>query len=176
MKNIKKQIDELNSKWFKIRALADEIRLSAGREIARSHTGKKMNLSSLSSKIKKLNNYQKKFPFIQGSVYVAYQEYVEAEVLQAIVSEKPLPKLPVPEASYFSGVCDAIGEVKRRFLIYLIKGRRKDAMKLLDRCLELNSIIAEIDSSPAIIPAIKHKKDLVKRTVEIMLETAVRTQ
>jgi translin len=179
MKGIKKKIDALNKQSGIIKQLSQKIRVTSQREIASLHAGKKINLSKMRVDIKKLKKLIKD-PLVyatnKGAIFMAYQEYAEAEFVWAIVNDKKLPALEIPEPCYFTGLCDAIGEVKRQFMIAMIEGNKKKAQKLLKRSLELGSKIAEIDASPTVINTLKPKKDMVQRSIGSMLELSARNK
>ena len=178
MKNLKIELDSLSDKSDVIKQLCERIRIASQREIAGLHAGRKMDLSEMRTGIKKLGSLLKD-PLIyvlnKNMAFIAYQEYAEAEFVWAVVNDKSLPALPIPSPCYFTGLCDAIGEVKRQFMIALIKKDKQRAQKLLDRSLQLGSMIADIDASPAVVGELKLKKDLVSRSIESMLELSVRT-
>ena len=179
MKTLKKRIDELSKKSEAVRGLCDAIRITSQREIAGLHAGKRLSLSKMRKDVKKLGKTIKEpilYALNKSSVLIAYQEYAEAELLKAIMDKKKLPSLNIPAPCYFTGLCDAIGEVKRQFMIALIEGNKKKASYLLKRSLELGSTIAEIDAPPSVIKAIKPKKDMVQRSIESMLELSVRNK
>lgn len=178
MKSLKKDISVLNRTSESIRPLCDRIIIESQREIAGLHAGKRMDLGPIRADIKKLNHLAKDplvYVINRNLMFVAYQEYAEAEFVRAVVDEDELPELPVPSPCYFTGLCDAIGEVRRQFMLALIEKDRARAQRLLKRVLKLGSVIAEIDASPAVINSLKVKKDLVQRCTESMLELSVRT-
>jgi len=178
LEKVRLEIEELNLKAKGIIELCNDLRITSQREIAGFHAGNAMSMAhmrTVAKQLSKLTIDPVVYSSVRGPLFVAFQEYVEAEVLLSIVDGKSLPELQVPAPCYFTGVCDAIGEVKRQFMIRLIAGKKQEALKLLDRCLKLSSDVAKIDSSPGVVPELKPKKDLVQRMVESMLELAVRT-
>ncbi len=178
MRGMKQEIDSLTKKSEAIKHLCDKIIIDSQREIAGLHAGRKMSLSKMRSDIKKINSFSKDpllYAINRNLIFMAYQEYAEAEFLWAIVNNKELPNLSIPSPCYFTGLCDAIGEVKRQFMIALIEKNNNKAQKLLKRVLKIGSMIAEIDASPAVINTLKLKKDMVQRSIEGMLELSVKT-
>ena len=178
MKSLKKDIDSLNKTSETVRPLCDRIIIESQREIAGLHAGKPMDLGPMRADVKRLNTFARDplvYVINRNLMFVAYQEYAEAEFVWAVVNGKELPDLPIPSPCYFTGLCDAIGEVKRQFMIALIEKDRSKAERLLKRALKLGSLIAEIDASPAVINSLKVKKDMVSRSIESMLELSVRT-
>jgi translin len=179
MTQLRKNIENLNNQSESIRKICDRIRVTSQREIAKLHAGKTMDFSSMRTDIKKLEKLIK-VPLVyalnKGSIFMAYQEYAEAEIVWAFVNNKDLPQLNIPEPAYFTGLCDAIGEVKRQFMIALIDGNGEKARMLLKKSLKTGSLIAEIDASPAVINTLKPKKDMVRRSIESMLELSVRNK
>ena len=179
MKKIKQKIDELNKKSETIKKLCDMIRITSQREIAGLHAGKKINLSKIRGDVKKLSKYIKNpllYALNKSAIFTAYQEYAEAEFVWAIMGNMELPSLKIPEPCYFTGLCDAIGEVRRQFMLALIEKNNKKAQQLLKRSLQLGFMIAEIDASPSVINTLKPKKDMVQRSIESMLELSARNK
>lgn len=174
---LKKQITRLNLAGEKIKHLCDDIRVTSQREIAGLHAGKPIDPKRIRASVVELKKIIKDpltMTLNKSSIFMAFQEYAELEATMAIVSGKALPKLDIPETCYFTGICDSFGEIRRQFMLQLIKKNNKAAMELLDRALKLSYLVAEIDAAPSIIPDLKPKKDLVQRCIESMLELAAR--
>jgi len=103
-----------------------------------------------------------------GSVLVAYQEYVEAVLLQGLLKEGKLASLkevdvePVP---YILGILDLIGELRRVTLNHLRRGKGNEADKTLKVMEELYEAVLTLDHT-AIIPTFRVKADAARRIIE----------
>lgn len=103
-----------------------------------------------------------------GSVLVAYQEYVEAVLLQGLLKEGKLASLkevdvePVP---YILGILDLIGELRRVTLNHLRRGKGNEADKTLKVMEELYEAVLTLDHT-AIVPTFRVKADAARRIIE----------
>lgn len=103
-----------------------------------------------------------------GSVLVAYQEYVEAVLLQGLLKEGKLASLkevdvePVP---YILGILDLIGELRRVTLNHLRRGKGNEADKTLKVMEELYEAVLTLDHT-AIVPTFRVKADTARRIIE----------
>jgi translin len=74
--------------------------------------------------------------FYMGTVDSGFQEYTEASILLSLVQEGcfvSFKEINVPKASYVLGLADVVGELRRRALNFLRKGKAQEA----EKCLEL---------------------------------------
>ncbi len=171
------ELNKLDKKSKEIRDLADKVRVESQRQIARLHAGHRMVLKQIRGYVRRLN---KKigdpllFVLTKTPVFVAFQEYAEAEIVLAIMNREELPELDIPAPTFFTGLCDAIGEVKREFMLALIRKDYGTAEYLLRRSISLGSSVAEANTSSIVINSLKPKKDLVQRSITHMLELGVR--
>ncbi|HME56601.1 MAG TPA: hypothetical protein VKM55_30655 [Candidatus Lokiarchaeia archaeon] len=99
-----------------------------------------------------------------------YQEFVEANLLQQILSGSQISKPseldpPVPAVSYLGGLCDAIGELRRAVLDCIRDERFDDANRLFDTMEILHDHVNSLDYPNAVIPDIRHKSDVNRKLI-----------
>ncbi len=102
------------------------------------------------------------------SVIVAYQEYVEARLLQGIVAKKKLlsrRQVGVNVVPYLLGLLDLIGELRRMSLNHLRKGEAREAEKTLALMEAVYEDLFALDHT-AIIPTFRHKMDTARKLIE----------
>jgi translin len=104
-----------------------------------------------------------------GTILTAQREYCEAALLQALISEGKLPEpeeLDVPYKPYLAALADATGELRRHALDLI----RADEVTAAERTLGLMEDIFELlmgfDYPDAVIPGMKRRQDMVRRTLE----------
>ncbi|MBI5158731.1 hypothetical protein HY992_01285 [Candidatus Micrarchaeota archaeon] len=116
--------------------------------------------------VKKMKKHEEKFAHIASS---AYQEYVELEVLLAIVQGKNIPtheELKAPFETYLLGLCDCIGELRREMLEQLKDGDKKKAKKLFELANDLYEELMPIHFSNSLLPNFRKKQDVARIQVE----------
>lgn len=104
-----------------------------------------------------------------GSVYTAYQEFVEANLLLNFVLKEDFPtpeSLGVPSIPYLIGLTDFVGELRRKALDSI----REDDLKVAERCLKVMEDVYEsllaIERGRALIPGFRGKVDSVRKRIE----------
>jgi len=122
----------------------------------------------LFSTIKKLT---KEYPdlFYSGIVNAAFQEYAEARILLCLVEEKPLvatETLSIPSIDYALGLADVIGELRRRALDMLRKGKVKIAEKCLEMMEQIHSELMAMDDAYMLVPGLRRKCDVARHVIE----------
>ncbi len=116
--------------------------------------------------VKKMKKHEEKFAHIASS---AYQEYVELEVLYAIVQGKSIPgyeELEAPFESYLLGLCDCVGELRREMLEELKNGKKEKAKKLFDLANGMYEELMPIHFSNSLLPNFRKKQDVARIQVE----------
>lgn len=116
--------------------------------------------------VKKMKRHEEKFAHIASS---AYQEYVELEVLYALVQEKPIPshkELGAPFESYLLGLCDCIGELRREMLEQLKDGKKEKAKELFELADGIYEELMPIRFSNSLLPNFRRKQDVARMQVE----------
>jgi translin len=128
------------------------------------------NIKKSSVKLSKLYELTKTYPdlYHAGFVENAAQELVEANCLYNIMSGKDLPdpdKIQTTYSSYLLGLCDLVGELRRKTLDSIRNGDSKKADSYLDMMEEIYDVIIRFDYPSGLIP-IKKKQDMVRGLIE----------
>ncbi len=119
-----------------------------------------------------LNRLVKDYPHMlhSGSVTAAFEEHAEACILLTLIKENrfPTPKeIEVPETPYVLSLGDVIGELRRRALDLIRKGK----VDLAERCLEwmelVYSEVTALDDAYIIVKGLRRKGDVARRLIEI---------
>jgi len=103
-----------------------------------------------------------------GYVENATQEYVEAQCFYQIMQEEELPdpdSLNTSYASYIQGLCDVIGELRRKTLDTILEGESQQAHHYLTIMQELYEAINQFEYPSGLLP-IKRKQDIARSLVE----------
>ena len=107
--------------------------------------------------------------FHAGYTRSALKEFVEASVVQALLSDNPLPSpdvLEVDYAAYLSGLGEAAGELRRRVLDILRHDEMDKAESLLDNMDEIYGLLVTIDFPDAITDNLRRTTDMVRGVTE----------
>ncbi|NYZ76119.1 hypothetical protein H0N98_02610 [Candidatus Micrarchaeota archaeon] len=99
----------------------------------------------------------------------AYQEYVEARVLLAIIGREETPtydELKIPFKAYLLGLLDCVGELRREMLEELKRGDRKKADYYFSRMDELYEALLPVRFSNSLIPNFRRKQDVARMQIE----------
>jgi predicted translin family RNA/ssDNA-binding protein len=102
------------------------------------------------------------------SLIVAFQEYTEARLLHAIVSNGKLlsqKQVGVDVLPYLLGLLDFTGELRRMALNHLRKGEARKAEKTLALMEAVYEDLYSLDHT-AIIPTFRHKMDITRKLIE----------
>jgi len=158
--------------------LSRKLRVSASRAIAAVHDNRIEAVDEAAKK--RLDDLTAKAPFlfsVAGSqIFVSYQEYAEAKMLLGIVKNDRIPAIAVPPEALLTGMGDAVGELKRKFLEELIAGNRTKAKKLLDHAKKIHDELSLYDYPDSIVPGLRRKKDETRIQVNSMLEAYLSSQ
>jgi len=103
-----------------------------------------------------------------GFVENAAQELVEAHCLYNIMQDKELPdpdKIQTTYSAYLKGLCDVVGELRRKALDSILVGKSAKANDYLKLMEEIYDAIMRFDYPSGLIP-IKRKQDMVRGIVE----------
>jgi len=117
--------------------------------------------------------------FYTGIVNAAFQEYAEAHIFLALTQEKPPPnpiQLGISSIDYILGLADVIGELRRRTLDMLRKGKTKTAEKCLETMEHIYTELTAMDDAYMLVPGLRRKCDIARSLIEatrgdITLET-----
>lgn len=130
----------------------------------------KENIKLASLKLAELNELTQPHPdlFHAGFVENAAQELVEAYCLLHIMQNKNLPdpdSLQTTYSSYLLGLCDVVGELRRKALDSILVGKPDDANIYLKLMEKIYDAIMRFDYPSALVP-IKRKQDMVRNLIE----------
>jgi translin len=110
--------------------------------------------------------------FTSNLVRVAYQEYVEAQVLISLVEFGQFPNpqtLHVTAIAYILGLADAIGELRRRTLNCLLAGKLSKAEQWLRFMEEMYNELIALEDAYVLAPELRRKCDIARRIIESTL-------
>ena len=105
-----------------------------------------------------------------GSVNAAYEEHAEACILLTLIQENrfPTPKeIDVPQTPYVLSLGDVIGELRRRTLDLIRKGKVNLAEKCLEWMEQIYSELTALDDAYIIVNGLRRKGDVARRLIEI---------
>lgn len=97
------------------------------------------------------------------------KEYVEAELVYALVRQRPLKsftELQVEPATWINGLAEAATELRRRILDITRHNHTAEAERLLDRMDEIYSILVTLDFRDAITGGLRRRTDTVRAVLE----------
>jgi len=120
----------------------------------------------------KLQETTKEYPYLfySGSVGAAFEEHAEACILLTLIQENrfPTPKeIEVPDTPYVLSLGDVIGELRRRALDLIRKGKVDDAEKCLEWMEQIYSEVTALDDAYIIVNGLRRKGDVARRLIEI---------
>jgi translin len=127
-------------------------------------------IKNSSSKLLELYDFTKNHCDLSHAGFVenAAQEFVEAVCLFNIMQNKELPdpdKLQVTYSAYLQGLCDVVGELRRKSLDSILNGKTEKANSYLNMMGEIYDAIIRFDYPSALVP-IKRKQDMVRGIIE----------
>lgn len=120
----------------------------------------------------KLETTSKDYPdfFYSGLVNAAFEEYAEAHTLLTLIEEDHFgdpEKLGIPVISYVLGLGDVVGELRRRALDLIRKGKVETAEICLERMEHIYSELLAMDEAFLLVHGLRRKCDLARRIIEI---------
>ena len=104
-----------------------------------------------------------------GYTQDALKEFVEANVVLALVADEPLPdpdSLGVEYAAYLNGLGEAASEMRRRILDIIRHDHSSEAERLLEAMDEVYNLLVTIDYPDAITGGLRRTTDLVRGVTE----------
>ena len=111
------------------------------------------------------------FPGIQRSetLSAARQEYIEAAILLALVTEKRYPapdELGVDETDYVLGLADVPGELRRQAMDRLREGDLEAAESILESMEEIYLCLIEAEEASMMVGGMRRKLDIARGVIE----------
>ncbi len=131
------------------------------------------NLLEEASRIfSKLREASKGHPdlFHSGLVGAAFEEYTEAYTLLILIEEDRFigtEELGVPLISYVLGLGDVVGELRRRALDSIRKGKVEAAENCLETMEHIYSELTVMDDAYLLVSGLRRKCDVARRLIEI---------
>jgi translin len=107
--------------------------------------------------------------YFAGYTQDALKEFAEANLVNALVNNKPLPgpeDLGLEPSTYLQGLAEAVGELRRRCLDVLLKGYSTEAVRLLHEMDEIYAILVTMDYPDAITGGLRRLTDVARSIIE----------
>lgn len=171
---IEKNIDDKDKIREKSLRFSRDIIIHCRKAIQNIHQNKDkdadLHIKKASAKLAELYDQTSKYPeiFHAGFVENAAQELVEACCLQNIMQGKDLPdpdEIQTTYSSYLLGLCDLVGELRRKALDSIRENDSKKADNYLTMMEEIYDVIIRFDYPSGLVP-IKNKQDRVRGMIE----------
>jgi translin len=120
----------------------------------------------------KLNERAHDYPYLlySGSTGAAFEEHAEAQILLTLIQENRFvspEEMKVPFTAYVLALGDVIGELRRRALDLIRKGKVDSSEKTLERMEQIYSELTALDDAYVIIKGLRRKGDVARRLIEI---------
>jgi translin len=103
------------------------------------------------------------------STNIAYQEYAEARIFEAVTSglEFPSPNdLGIPTVPYVLGLADAVGEFRRKAVEALTKGNIHDAESYLHTMEQIYNELLPLEFYYTLAQELRRKVDVARHLIE----------
>lgn len=176
-------ISEKSHKDFDTRTQVRDQALAQARQLTRHsahtiraiHRGEVENalveLRQAGDLVQELKKGLSNFPdlFYAGYTQDAIKEYTEASITYALIQNKDLPApedLGVETATYWNGLAEVVGELRRRCLDILRQGYSDEAERLLGCMDEIYTHLVTMDYPDAVTQGLRRQTDLVRSIVE----------
>ena len=111
------------------------------------------------------------YPDIYHAGYTqdALKEYAEASIVYALISDGLLPapeELNIRYSTYFKGLAEVVGELRRRCLDILRHGHSNEAEKLLEHMDDIYAVLVTMDYPDAITGGLRRLTDIARSIIE----------
>jgi len=121
--------------------------------------------------LEKIKCIAKDYPDLlyMGSVDSAFQEYAEANILLGLIRESrfmTLEELETPMKPYVLGLADVIGELRRRVLESLRRGKIEEAEAYLESMETIYEEIINLEEIQLLVSGLRRKCDTGRRIIE----------
>jgi translin len=107
--------------------------------------------------------------YFAGYTQDALKEYAEANLVDALINNKPLPEpedLDLESATYLKGLAEAVGELRRRCLDVLLHRNSSEAERLLEEMDDIYAILVTMDYPDAITGGLRRLTDVARGIIE----------
>jgi translin len=171
---IEKQINDKDEARERALRFSRTIIITCRKAIQKIHQNKydeaKTLIKKASASLAELYDSTKNFPDLYNAGFVenASQEFVEAHCLFNILQGKDLPdpdSIQTTYTSYLTGLCDVVGELRRKALDTILDGEQKKAVEFLTIMEEIYDAVLRFDYPSSLVP-IKRKQDIARGLVE----------
>jgi translin len=176
-------ISEKSHKDFDTRTKVRDQALGQARQLTRHaahtiraiHRGELENAQSELKQARELVQTLKQglsgFPdlYYAGYTQDAIKEFTEASITVALIQNNDLPTpedLEVETATYWNGLAEVVGELRRRCLDILRQGYSDEAERLLSCMDEIYTQLVTMDYPDAVTQGLRRQTDLVRNIVE----------
>ncbi|ASJ00790.1 translin family protein [Thermococcus gorgonarius] len=184
VEGIKRALDEADAAREEALRITREVVRLSGDAVKAIHrddleTARK-RLENAQKLVEMLRESLKPYPMLYYSGYVqsAHQEFVEATLLLAYREGREFPSpwdLGVPEADYLLGLGDFIGELRRHFLLLLLRGEIGEAEGVYHFMEELYEELMTLEYPKGLVN-IRTKQDQARHVLERTLEDLTRAK
>ncbi|MCD6523841.1 MAG: haloacid dehalogenase [Thermococcus sp.] len=184
IERIRKKLDEIDGAREEALQMTREIVRLSGDAVKALHRGEvdkaRERLKVARSLVEELRNLLSPYPMLYYSGYVqsAHQEFVEANLLLAYLTEEELPSpwdLGVPEADYLLGLGDFMGELRRHFLHLLLRGEIDKAEEVYRFMEKLYGELMTLEYPKGVVN-VRAKQDQARYVLERTLEDLTRAK
>lgn len=107
--------------------------------------------------------------YYAGYVQDAQKEYVEAELVKAIIQDLPIPgykELGVESAPYLNGIAEAVSECRRDVLDILRAGKTERAEEVMKKMDDLYDVLVTFDYPDGITGGLRRTMDMARAVLE----------
>ncbi len=113
----------------------------------------------------------KRYPelYYAGYTQDAVKEYVEAQLVYAMMRNRPLPTpaaLGSESNTWLNGLAEATTELRRRILDIIRHGHNQESERLLDLMDEIYSVLVTFDFNDTITGGLRRRTDTVRGVLE----------
>ncbi len=168
---ISRELDEVQERRESILKESRDVISLASRAIVSLHVGKskeaRSQLRSAGIALEELRRVA--VPDLHRYLVPPEAEFVEASILHAVESVKPIPShkdLGVASASYLLGLLDAIGEIKRAVYDRIRQGRSGEALDLFEIMERLYVLLSPFAVYDHVAQGVKRKLDVARILIE----------
>ena len=171
---IEKHIDDKDNIREKTLRLARNIIIHCRKSIQRMHqqdfeTAEKQ-MKKASAQLAELYDQTREHQDLFNAGYVenAAQEFVEAKCFFNILHDEDLPDpddIQTTYTSYLKGLCDVVGELRRKALDSVLQGTPDIGQTYLRKMEDIYDAILRFDYPSSLIP-IKRKQDIARSLIE----------
>jgi translin len=129
------------------------------------------HLAQAKALVDELQEDLKPYPDLYHAGYTrdALKEFSEANITAALVAGEPLPtpeELQVEYAAYLGGLGEAAGELRRRVLDLMRRGRAEEGERLLSAMEDIYGMLVTVDYPDAITGGLRRITDMVRGVTE----------